>query len=79
VLILSRFAGAADQLGDALVINPLSAEEMSDAIAQALVMPREERVARWRQMMESVEREDVLWWRQRFVDALIAPELSLPS
>jgi trehalose 6-phosphate synthase len=79
VLILSRFAGAAEQFGDALVINPLSAEEMSDAIAQALVMPREERVARGRKMMDSVEQQDVFWWRQRFVDALIAPELSLPS
>jgi trehalose 6-phosphate synthase len=79
VLILSRFAGASDQLGDALLVNPLSAEEVSDAIASALIMPRGERVGRWRSMMDSVEREDVLWWRQRFVEALLDPETSLTS
>ena len=71
VLILSRFAGAAAQLSDALLVNPYSAEEISDAIATALRMRREERIDRWQRMMESVLREDVLWWRQRFTDALI--------
>ena len=41
VLVLSRFAGAAIQLRDALLINPYSAEEVSDAICQALNMPLE--------------------------------------
>jgi trehalose 6-phosphate synthase len=72
VLILSRFAGAAAQLTDALLINPYSAEEMSDAIRQALKMSREERVERWRGMMANVEEEDVFWWRRRFTDALEA-------
>ena len=70
VLILSRFAGAAWQLKDALLVNPYSKDEISDAIARALDMPREERVRRWRALMEVVEREDVLWWRKRFVEAL---------
>lgn len=71
VLILSRFAGAAEQLREAVLVNPYSAEELSDAILQALRMPRAERVRRWRAMMENVTREDVLWWRRRFTDALI--------
>jgi trehalose 6-phosphate synthase len=72
VLILSRFAGAAEQLGvGALLINPYSAEEISDAIIGALKMPRHERQERWRAMMDNVEREDVVWWRKRFTDALI--------
>jgi trehalose 6-phosphate synthase len=72
VLILSRFAGAAVQLGEgAMLINPYSAEEMSDAIMTALRMPRDERQRRWRVMMDNVEAEDVVWWRKRFTDALI--------
>ena len=71
VLILSRFAGAADQMPDAVLVNPHSAEEISDAILKALRMPREERIRRWRAMMDGIEREDVLWWRKRFTDALL--------
>jgi len=72
VLILSRFAGAADQLTGAVLINPYSAEEMADAIHLALSMDRAERIRRWRQCMDSVEREDIGWWRQRFTDALMS-------
>ncbi|ARR53073.1 trehalose-6-phosphate synthase [Rhizorhabdus wittichii DC-6] len=72
VLILSRFAGAAEQLTEALLINPYSAEEIADAIEQALAMPLEERRARWRACMDNVEKEDVMWWRRRFTAALEA-------
>jgi trehalose 6-phosphate synthase len=70
VLILSRFAGAALQLKDALLVNPYSKEDISEAVATALQMPREERVRRWRAMVECVRKEDVVWWRKRFVAAL---------
>jgi trehalose 6-phosphate synthase len=72
VLILSRFAGAAEQLTQAVLINPYSAEEMADAISMALAMPREERIERWRAMMDNIEREDVIWWRDRFTKVLMA-------
>lgn len=71
VLILSRFAGAAAQLPDAVLVNPYSADEVSDAILQALRMDLGERKRRWRAMMDNVEREDVVWWRKRFTDALM--------
>lgn len=72
VLILSRFAGAAMQLDvGAMLINPYSAEEMSDAILAALKMPLDERRRRWQAMMDNVVTEDVVWWRKRFTDALI--------
>jgi trehalose 6-phosphate synthase len=71
VLILSRFAGAAVQLKDALLVNPYSAEELSDAIRTALKMGIDERKRRWRAMMDNVEAEDVTWWRDRFLDALL--------
>jgi len=72
VLILSRFAGAAEQLTDALLVNPHSPEEVSDAIATALAMPLEERKARWRKLMDNIEQQDVFWWRRRFTDILEA-------
>ncbi|MBB4640278.1 alpha,alpha-trehalose-phosphate synthase (UDP-forming) [Rhizorhapis suberifaciens] len=71
VLILSRFAGAALQLDRALLVNPYSAEEISDAICRALEMPLNERRERWRSMMDNVEQQDVAWWRERFA-ALLA-------
>ncbi len=70
VLILSRFAGAAAQLEEALLVNPYSADEISEAIAQALAMERDERKQRWQAMYERTRKEDVIWWRDRFVEAL---------
>lgn len=70
VLILSRFAGAAAQLDQALLVNPYSADDIADAIEQALTMPREERIARWRPLFENVRKHDVIWWRNRFIDEL---------
>jgi trehalose 6-phosphate synthase len=70
VLILSRFAGAAAQLGDALLVNPYSADDLADALERALAMSREERVERWQAMFDNVRNEDVIWWRDRFIEAL---------
>ena len=50
----------------------MSFREMSDAIRQALAMPKAERIRRWRTLMEGVLAEDVMWWRQRFTDALMS-------
>ncbi len=75
VLILSRFAGAAAQLSNALLINPYSPDDIADAIERAVSMSREERVARWRPMFENVCDEDVIWWRKRFTDVLTAAPL----
>lgn len=70
VLILSRFAGAAEQMTEALLVNPHSAEEISDALRQALSMPLEERIRRWERLKTGVEQQDVVWWLQRFTEAL---------
>jgi|TARA_R100000501_G_scaffold10060_1_gene19726 trehalose 6-phosphate synthase len=70
VLILSRFAGAALQLDGAVLVNPYSSEDVSEAIRQALDMPLEERKARWEKMHVSVKNEDVISWRKSFVDTL---------
>jgi trehalose 6-phosphate synthase len=70
VLILSRFAGAARQLKDALLVNPNSAEEIADALKRALAMEKAERVRRWSALFDNVQREDVTAWRDAFVQAL---------
>ncbi|MEM1133519.1 MAG: trehalose-6-phosphate synthase [Pseudomonadota bacterium] len=70
VLILSRFAGASLQLTEALLVNPYSAEELSDAISTALAMPLQERQRRWRAMMDIMEKTDVIWWREKFTEYL---------
>lgn len=70
VLILSRFAGAAEQMTSAIQVNPHSAEELSDAIHQALTMPLAERKRRWSDLMEGVQAKDVMWWLEEFSNVL---------
>ncbi|MDZ4374605.1 MAG: trehalose-6-phosphate synthase [Phenylobacterium sp.] len=70
VLVLSRFAGAAGQMPDALLVNPNSPEDIADALKRAIAMDRTERVRRWTSLFETVQREDVNWWREAFVRAL---------
>ena len=70
VLILSSFAGAASQLTEAVLVNPYSADELSDAIARALAMPKAERVRRWEALIDNIRREDVHWWCDLFLGAL---------
>jgi trehalose 6-phosphate synthase len=70
VLILSEFAGAAEQMRDALIVNPLSPEDVSDAIRRGLDMPGPERRRRWQSLMDGVVRNDVTAWRDAFVSAL---------
>jgi len=71
-LVLSRFAGAALQMGEAILVNPYSQEEIADAIARGLDMPKAERKRRWEAMMHAVQREDVVAWRNDFVNDLEA-------
>lgn len=70
VLILSQFAGAAAQLGDALIVNPFSPDDMVDALRRALTMPLAERKRRYESLIRCVREQDVIWWRERFVSAL---------
>jgi trehalose 6-phosphate synthase len=54
VLILSRFAGAAEELTDALIVNPFDTGEMADAMHQALSMSLDERLRRYGALRERV-------------------------
>ena len=70
VLVLSRFAGAAQELHEALQVNPYDVDGMADAIAQAHSMPLAERRERWRAMMDRIEAYDIHAWRRDFLDTL---------
>jgi len=70
VLVLSRFAGAALQLDEALLVNPYSQEEIADALKTAVDMPLAERRRRWEKLSASVRQDDVVAWRKAFVGAL---------
>src|SRR4029078_3970477 len=79
VLILSRFAGAARQMTEALLINPNSPEEIADALKRALTMEKPERIRRWRTLFDNVQREDVTAWRDAFVGALAGAQENRPA
>src|SRR5262249_43214191 len=66
VLILSRFAGAAAQMREALIINPFSREEMADALHRALSMELAERIRRWEGLIQGVRTDDIAAWRDSF-------------
>lgn len=70
VLVLSRFAGAALELTDALLVNPADTEEVADALERALKMRLPERRERWRAMMNVLEKNDITVWRNAFLHAL---------
>jgi trehalose 6-phosphate synthase len=76
VLVLSQFAGAAEQMHEALIVNPFSREEVSDAIRRGLDMPLPERRRRWESLVQGVRDDDVAAWRDRFVAALQSPRLA---
>jgi trehalose 6-phosphate synthase len=70
VLVLSRFAGAAYELEAAILVNPYDSEAVGAAIAQALAMPREERIARQRELMQALSASEASSWGTRFLGAL---------
>jgi trehalose 6-phosphate synthase/phosphatase len=71
VLVLSEFAGAAEELSEAVPINPYAVDELADAIADALAFDREERRRRMRALRQSVARGTVHTWAERFIRDLV--------
>jgi len=70
VLILSETAGAAKELGEAIIINPNNKEEIVQALKEALTMSDEEQIERIRVMQKRLQRYDVLRWISDFMDRL---------
>ncbi len=67
VLVLSRFAGAADELTGALIVNPIDIDGMAQALSEALAMPLADRRARYRDMMAQLRSNNVSVWRDTFL------------
>ena len=70
VLILSQFAGAAQELTEALVVNPFDPDGIADAMHLALTMPIEERKERHTELRAKVFRTTAQLFARRFVEAL---------
>lgn len=72
VLILSRFAGAAEQLEEALLINPYNIEEMAEAMQRAIQMPLPERIERQKSLLKTIRTFDARQWQKSFLEELSA-------
>jgi trehalose-6-phosphate synthase len=70
VLVLSALAGAAQELQDALIINPYDIEGFADALERAIEMPREERRTRMRAQRRVVAGRNVFGWASDILDGL---------
>lgn len=72
VLLLSEFAGAADELSSALLVNPHDIDGMKEAILRAINMPTAEQSRRMRALRRNVLENDVEAWGQSFLKAVDA-------
>ena len=79
VLILSRFAGAADEFRDALLVNPYDPDAVAAAITKAVAMPLSERKARHAELYAALLRNDISNWGEKFLKALNPPDRKSPD
>ncbi len=68
-VILSRFTGAAQELQDAVLINPYDAEEVAEAIRQVVEMSPEEKRLRMKRMRQVVRQRNIFRWAADLVGA----------
>ena len=67
VLLLSRFAGAANELADAVVVNPFDIDDVADGIANALTLADEEQQRRMRALRRQVSANNVYRWAEQLL------------
>jgi trehalose 6-phosphate synthase len=86
--VLSRFTGAAQELADALLINPFAVDEFAEALRLALEMPEEEQERRMRRMRQQVADNNIYRWAGMLLSEAakllqarqaVAAEKALPS
>jgi len=70
VLVLSQFAGAAEEMSQALIVNPYNIAETADVIRMAFEMGLSERQKRHAALMENVEKNNVVAWCRSFIAQL---------
>ena len=74
VLILSEMAGAAKEMGEALIVNPFHADDFARALEQALVMPLDEQVKRNQVLQDRLRRYDVNRWAEEFIQTILSSQ-----
>ncbi|MET4157763.1 bifunctional alpha,alpha-trehalose-phosphate synthase (UDP-forming)/trehalose-phosphatase [Agromyces sp. PvR057] len=79
VLVLSEFAGASDELRQAVLVNPHDIEGLKDAIVEAVRMPRRERTRRMRALRRRVLDNDVAKWSASFLETLTGAGIIKPG
>ncbi|NIM20021.1 MAG: bifunctional alpha,alpha-trehalose-phosphate synthase (UDP-forming)/trehalose-phosphatase [Candidatus Latescibacteria bacterium] len=72
VLILSEMTGAAQEMGEAIIINPNNKAAIAEAIKEALIMPAEKQIDRNRLMRKRLQRYDAGNWANDFIARLLA-------
>lgn len=70
VLVLSRFAGAAEIFDTAILVNPFDTDETAEALRMALDMPLDERIGRWQALMDAARKHNVNDWATSFIERL---------
>jgi trehalose 6-phosphate synthase len=71
VLVLSQFAGAANELDRALIVNPPETDEVAVALKRAMEMPLPERRERHATMLVRLMDWDIETWAENYVSALV--------
>lgn len=71
VLILSEFAGASEELSEALLVNPFDVDQIASGLKQAIEMPLAEKHERLARMREKVFRNNLEAWSAKFLSALV--------
>jgi alpha,alpha-trehalose-phosphate synthase [UDP-forming] len=79
VLILSTFAGASLELGDALLVNPYDVQQMADAIHRALDMPEEQQASRMHHMRVHIREHNVYRWAANLLSDLTEIRIDTPE
>ncbi len=78
-LVLSRFAGASQELQDALIVNPYDTDQLAEAIRMALEMDPEERRGRMTRMRRVVKENNIYRWAANLIGAVSEIRLEMPA
>ena len=72
VLVLSEFAGAASEMGEAYLVNPYDEEQTAETVARVLELPLEARRDRMFALFKRIRQNNVFSWSERFLSNLEA-------
>ena len=70
VLLLSRYAGAAEQMQAAVIIDPYQPKSMIEGLSTALTMPLGERQSRYQSLLQGLQQDNLQAWQQNFLNDL---------